>query len=293
MHAIKIRAWWTFLIVRKTVLAFVKDSGVTWSAATAFYLVLSVPPLLIAFTSIGVAVVGEQTARQFVSERVSQFLPSGSSQLQSVVNSTVSGFGPTAIVSLSFLLVSGTRVFAALARAINQFWSHVDDAGWLRRQVSRFLLLVVVGGLLASSIALEIAAAVISKDAKLPWLVGWALRSQVLPAVLVFLGLFATYLLLPHGAARWRTAATGALVGTILLRLAQFFFTLFIRTFGNFQSAYGPLATVAILMTWALIASGAILLAAELVAVLDRQGIPGRKRPTDQEHGAAAPGRSG
>lgn len=293
MHAIKIRARWTFLVARRTVLAFVKDSGVTWSAATAFYLVLSVPPLLIAFTSIGVAIVGEQTARQFVSERVGQFLPSGSSQLQSVVNSTVSGFGPTALVSLGFLLVSGTRVFAALSRAINQFWSHVDDAGWLRRQLSRFLLLVVVGGLLATSIAVEIAAAVISRDATLPAPAGWALRSQVLPALLVFLGLFATYLLLPHGAARWRTAAVGALAGTFLLRLAQFFFTLFIRTFGNFQSAYGPLATVAILMTWALIASGAILLAAELVAVLDRRRVPGRKRGSDQRGRASPPGTSG
>lgn len=266
------------MVARRTVVAFLRDSGVIWSAATAFYLVLSVPPLLIAFASIGVAIAGEQPARQFIVERMSQFLPSGSAQLQSVVDSTVSGFGPAAIVSLGFLLVSGTRVFAAVTRAINQFWSHVDNAGWLRQQLSRFLLLIVVGGLLATSIALELVAAVVGSDVRLPPLAGWLLRSQLVPALLVFAGLLATYLLVPHGAARLRTAAAGALVGTLLLRLAQLLFTLFIRTFGTFQSAYGPLATVAVLMTWALIASGAILLAAELVAVLDRRRIPGRKR---------------
>ncbi len=279
-------------MAKKTVVAFLKDSGVTWSAATAFYLVLSIPPLLIAFTSIGVAIVGEQTARQFVTERISEFMPTGSSQMQSVVESTVTGFGPAAAVSIGFLLVSGTRVFAALARAINSFWSHVDNSSWLRRQLSRLLLLVAVGGLLAASIGLEIAAAVISKDVKLSPLVGWGLRSQLLPAVLVFVGLFTTYMLLPHGAARWRTAAVGALVGTFLLRMAQFFFTLFLSTFGNFRSAYGPLATIAILMTWALIASGAILLAAELVAVLDRRRVPGRKHadPDSQRQGKGPAG---
>jgi len=293
VHWIRIRTWWAVLIGRRTVTAFLRDSGVTWSAATAFYLVLSLPPLLIAFTSIGVAIVGEQAARQFVSERIGDFLPAGSSQLQSLVRSTVTGFGPAAAVSLGFLLVSGTRVFAALARAINQFWSHVDDSGWLRRQLSRLILLVVVGGLFATSVALEVAASVIGKDAKLAPAVGWALRSQVLPAVLVFLGLLATFLLLPHGAARWRTAAIGAVVGTILLRLAQLVFTLFIRSFGSFQSAYGPLATVAVLMTWALIASGGVLLSAELVAVLDRRRVPGRKRGREDEDGAPSPARSG
>lgn len=290
VHGIRIRAWWLLLVGKRTVRAFVDDSGLMWSSSIAFYLVLSVPPLLIAFTSIGLAIVGQET-RPIVVERISEFLPAGSSQLKAVVESNVTGFGPAAALSVAFLLVSGTRVFAAMASAIDSFWEHVDDSGWLQRQVSRLLLLVLVGGLFTASVGIEIAAAVIGEDAELSPVVGWVLRSQVLPAVLVFTGLFATFLLLPRRAARWPTAAIGALVGTILLRVAQGLFALFIRTVADFESAYGPMATIAILMTWALIASGAVLLAAELVAVLDRHTDRGRQRAAanrqpDEESGA-------
>lgn len=117
------------------------------------------------------------------------------------------------------------------------------------------------------------------------------LGSQVLPNALVFVALLSVYKVLPHNAARWRSAAVGALVGTLLLRAAQAVFTHFIRTVADFESAYGPTASVAIIMTWALIASGAVLLAAELVAVLDRRSIPGRKRQMDgDEQAQQAPG---
>lgn len=287
MHKVRIRAWFLLLLGRRTVVSFVNDSGMTWSAATAFYLVLSVPPLLIAITSIGVTIVGEETARQFVTRQVSQVLPAGSDQVQSIVESTVTGFGPAALVSIAFLLVSGTRVFAALSRALNTFWSHVDDANWFRRQLSRVLLLLAVGGIFSLSVGIQIAAATLNQEVQLPPVVGWVVRSQVIPNLLVFVGLFAVYILLPHNAATWKAAAVGALVGTLLLRIAQAIFTLFISTVGNFQSAYGPLATVAMLMTWALLASGAILLAAELVAVIDRRRIPGRKQR--QEPGERTP----
>jgi membrane protein len=238
-----------------------------------------------------VAIVGEDAARQYVTRQVSAVLPAGSGQVESIVQSTVAGFGPPALISIGFLLVTGTRVFAALARALNTFWSHVDDASWIRRQLSRLLLLLAVGGIFSAAVGLQVAAAVIGEDVQLPPVVGWVIRSQVIPNLLIFIGLYAIYILLPHNAASWRTAAIGALVGTLLLRVAQAVFTLFISTVGNFQSAYGPLATLAILMTWALIGSGVVLLAAELVAVIDRRRIPGRKRrESREERSRHAPG---
>lgn len=285
MHAIRIRSWYAALVARRTVAAFLSDQGLTWSAATAFYLVLSVPPLLIAFSSLAFAVVGEDTARQFISQRMSDLLPSETSAVRQLVDGTVSSGNTAAALSLAFLLVSGSRVFAALSRAINIMWEHVEDAGWLRRQLSRLLLLLVVGGLFAATLAIELAAAILHDRVQLPPGVGWALRSQVLPAALVFLALFATYVLLPHGAASWRAAAVGALVGTLLLRVAQAAFGFFLSTVAGFQSAYGPLAGIAILMTWGLIGSGVVLLAAELVAVIDRRRIPGRKSRANEPAG--------
>jgi uncharacterized BrkB/YihY/UPF0761 family membrane protein len=54
---------------------YLDEEGLQWSGAVAFYLVLSVPPLLIAAVSIGVVLVGADRAQSFLVEQVAQFLP--------------------------------------------------------------------------------------------------------------------------------------------------------------------------------------------------------------------------
>jgi len=95
----------------------------------------------------------------------------------------------------------------------------------------------------------------------------------VLPFLLVLGGLFLLYLLVPRGAATWQMALVGALLAAIVLRLAQFGFWYLLTEYLDFDTAYGPLAGIAVLMTWAVVASAIVLTGAELVATLDRHRI--------------------
>src|SRR5690606_28225625 len=52
----RVRPAWR--VSRRTVANYLDEEGLQWAGAVAFYLVLSVPPLLIAAMSIGVVVVG-------------------------------------------------------------------------------------------------------------------------------------------------------------------------------------------------------------------------------------------
>jgi len=94
-------------------------------------------------------------------------------------------------------------------------------------------------------------------------------QSQVVLALFIGSGLFLLFYLIPRNAATWRTALAGAIFGAVALRLAQALFTGYLRDFGGFDSAYGPIAGLAAVLTWALVASGMMLLAAHSVAVLN------------------------
>ena len=260
-------------VVWTAVTNFVDQEGMQWSGAVAFYLVLSVPPLVIAAFSVAVAVAGEAAARDFVTSQVTQFLPAQEDVVRQIASRTISVTGAAVPVSLAFLLFSGSRVFATLIAVINVMWQELPQPGFWRRQVVRVAMLVTTGVLLAVAGAIDVAIAIIGNEVPAP--VATLAQSQLLPAALLVAALLLLFKTVPRGAASWSSALTGAVAGAVMLRIAQAGFTAYLATVANFKSAYGPIAGAAIVMTWALVASAIILLAAHLVAVLNRGPRPG------------------
>jgi membrane protein len=263
----RIRPAWR--VARRTLANFLDEEGLQWSGAVAFYLVLSVPPLLIAAVSIGVVVVGADAAQSFLVGQVQQFLPAQDDIVSEIVQQTVNASGPAALAAVAFLLFSGSRVFASLIAAINIMWQEIEPPGFWRRQVERIAMVLTVGMLLALAGAVDVSIAIASDVLDLPVAFRLVAQSQLIPFLFLGTGLFLLYFLIPRRAATWRTALAGAVLGAAALRLAQAGFTAYLVTFGGFGSAYGPIAGLAIVLTWALVASAIILLGAHLVAVLN------------------------
>jgi membrane protein len=287
------RARTLFDVVRRTVMNFFDQQGMQWAGAVAFYLALSVPPLLIAGSSIAVAVFDSEDAKEVITRTVTRFVPIEQGLVDSIADETIDGLGAAALVSIAFLLFSGTRVFAALVNAIHVMWEEVDSAGFVRTQVTRAVFLASVGALFVVAAVLDGALEVAADALPLEGLWVWLLESQLIPVVLLFAALLILLKALPHREPTWTSAAIGASVGAIGLRIAQFGFTAFEETLADFDEAYGPLAGVAALMTWALVASVVILLAAHLVAVLNRPDTPtgGSRNVPEDGDGERAPGR--
>lgn len=280
----RVRPVWR--VIRRTVSNYLDEEGLQWSGAVAFYLVLSVPPLLIAAVSIGVAVVGADQAQSFLVGQVQQFLPAQDQVVAEIVDQTVNASGPAALGAIGFLLFSGSRVFASLIAAINIMWQEVEPTGFWRRQVERVAMVFTVGVLLALAGVADVAIAFALRLFDLSGPVRFLAQSQLVPALFLGTGLFLLFYLIPRGSATWRTALVGAVLGALTLRVAQALFTTYLQTFGGFDSAYGPIAGLAVVLTWALVASSIILLAAQLVAVLnspDREPRPGHQLPGQQE----------
>ncbi len=256
-------------VARRTVANYLDEEGLQWSGAVAFYLVLSVPPLLVAAVSIGVVVVGADAAQSFLVGQIQQFLPAQDDVVADIVEQTVNASGPAALVAVGFLLFSGSRIFASLIAAINIMWQEIEPPGFWRRQVERMAMVFTVGVLLALAGAVDVAVAIASDVFNLPVAVSLVAQSQLIPVLFLSTGLFLLYFLIPQRAASWKTALLGAALAAVALRVAQAGFTAYLVTFGGFGSAYGPIAGLAVVLTWALVASSIILLGAQLVAGLN------------------------
>lgn len=267
------------LTAHRVVVGFIRHDGLSWAAAIAFWLVLSLPPLLIALTTIGTALLGADMARDLVADQVAAQLPFGGGLIEQIVDAGLPLFGAASLGSLAFLLFSGSRVFGALARAINAMWSHMESDGILRTLAVRFALLLLVGGLVIASALLQLG--LLGATDEIGPLADLLAR-LVLPTALVVCGLTLTYRLIPGAGPTWSTALTGALIATALLRLAQAAFAFLLATVLEFDQAYGSLAGIAVLMIWAVTACAVVLIGAEVVATLDRHRLPHLPVPTSE-----------
>lgn len=285
-HSVSGRAKTLFDLVFRTVKNFFEQQGMQWAGAVAFYLVLSIPPLLIAATSVADAIVGDGQGKQYIVSAVTNFVPIEEGLIDEIAEDTLDGIGLAAFISFGFLLFSGTRIFAALITAIHVMWEEVEDAGFVRMQVTRAVFLVGVGAVLAFAILAEVLVDLFEDAAPLGGIWIWFLDSEIVPFLILFVALLMLFKVIPHREATWVSAVIGAAVGALGLRVAQAGFNVFLDTLGDFETAYGPLAGIGALMTWALVASVTILLAAHLVALLNKPDTPtGGDRNVDASSG--------
>jgi membrane protein len=249
----------------RTLRLFVNANGWSWSGALGLFLFLSVPPLMVASAFIAALLFPENEAKAFVIVQASKFVPARSELLQSVLVRQESIATSAGLVSLAFLLFSGSRIFAALASAINRMWHRTDRLSFWDTQRSRAWLLALSVVLLGLSGAAEAAISALTDTAAGEQV--WLLDFQVLPFAILAVFFFITYRVLPQAEVSWQHAAIGAVLATIGVRIAQAVMGV-MSSAGTFDNPYGELAGVGLLATWAFVVGVAVLLGASLVAVL-------------------------
>lgn len=88
-------------------------------------------------------------------------------------------------------------------------------------------------------------------------------------AIIVMVGsLMVLYWISPNEKIRFLDGLPGAIIATIGWQLISFFFSLYISNFANYESTYGPLAGVIILMFWFFITGIILIVGAEINATL-------------------------
>lgn len=250
----------------KSLLLFSRAQGLSWAGAVGLYLFLSVPPLMVASSLLFQPFMSKYAAEDLVLDQAVKFVPARIDLLTGVFAGNTGSSIAVALVSLGFLLFSGSRAFAALSSAVNVMWRQSDKVGFWDRQLMRLWMLGAALGLLLVAALAEAGIGALlggNAESRQVWLIQW----QVIPTLLLAGFLFVAYKTLPRDEVRWEHAALGAILATVGVRVAQAVMG-YMSQAGSFETPYGTLAGVALLATWALVVGVVVLVGATVVAVL-------------------------
>jgi membrane protein len=254
------------------------------AAGVAFYALLAAFPALAALIALyGLAFDAQQVSDQIASLRglvPQQALDFLLEQLHELVQTERGALGWGAAGGLLLTLWSASKGIKTLMEALNVAYDEQEGRGIIKRNALALLLTL---GAIAGA-ALTIAMVVL-----LPPVIRFlglapSLRDTIaysrwpILAVAVAAGLAILYRYGPsRGRPSWALASCGAVVATALWLAGSALFSLYVSSFGSFNRAYGSIAAIVVLLTWFLLSAYAMLIGAELNAVLERLA----RDPTD------------
>lgn len=256
----------------KAALSFLDDDGTLLAAAVAYYSLLSAVPLLLALASIASFFIDREWAIRQATALLGGYVPQGTVQLQEIVQQSLAQRESVGLFSILAFLWSGSRVFGALTRALNNAFNVEDSYSFLRRTMLEFAMTVTIGiFFIAAMVTNVVLNLVIGIFAFLPdgqEQVG-LVASEVASAGLLLMAFFLVYKLVPRRPVNRRAALVGAVTATALFVLARPLFVGYVEQFASYSEVYGPLAIVIILVFWAWLSAVILLYGGEVTAQVD------------------------
>lgn len=212
-------------------------------------------------------------------------------QLQSIARSSSQALSVGVIGGLFLALWSASAGIKAMIAAMNIAYNEREKRRFLR--LNGLALLLTVGAIVFALMALALVVALPVLLNRLVLgsipreLVAW-LRWPLL-AVAVMFGLTVLYRYGPSREhVKWRWVSWGSFVATLLWLPGSALFSYYVSNFGNYNTTYGSVGAVIILLLWLYLTSYVVLLGAELNSEIER-----RTRIDTTAGGPQAPGRHG
>ncbi len=268
-----------FRLARKSVQAWMDDYASSIGAAIAFYTVFSLAPLMLIVIGVAGFFWGEEAVRGELMRQVSTMVGESGAQaveavVQSGANEPQQGMVAT-IVSVTFLLIGATRVFAELQSALDRIWkvpAREKTTGiWklVRARLLSFGLVLSLAFLLLVSLVVSTVLSALGSwaGALLP---GWELILQILNTLVSFgilTVLFAMiFKFMPQADVAWKDVWTGAFVTALLFELGKLVIGLYVGK-SAVASSYAAAGSLVIVLLWVYYAAQVFLLGAEFTWV--------------------------
>jgi len=232
------------------------DSILLTASALAFVTVLSLIPLLTAFSFVGARVFSQYPQKSL--EVFVQILPYSDKSVVDKIGEfldqaeTIHGFGVIAFFLTTLLL------FSTVEESLNKIWNVSRRRPFRVRLLSFVLLLfwgpMLIGATFSSLILLR-------QSPAFRRLFEESVLLNVLPFVATVVGLTMLYWVVPYTGVRLRNALAGGLVAGILLEILRQGFGSYVELFRNVSVVYGSYAFALLFMislelTWTIILFG-------------------------------------
>jgi membrane protein len=226
------------------------------ASALAFVTILSLVPLLAAFSFVGTRVFNQYQRRSL--EVFVQVLPYSDEtvveKLRQFVDQagTIHGFGILAFFATSIF------AFVTIEETFNKIWN-VSRRRPIRNRLLSFLLLFFWGPLLVGATFTSLI--LLRQRSSLRLVFEGSVLLQVLPFVATTVGLTMLYWIVPYTRVKLRNALVGGLFASILLEVLRQGFASYVEFFRNVNIVYGSFAFLLLFMmsielTWSIVLLG-------------------------------------
>ena len=241
-------------LITRTKNEWTKDNSLVYSAALSYYLVLSLPALLMILVYIGsLFLVSKQIQNNIIGSLQGHVNPSVIDMI-TVLFDRVPSFSTHsigALISFLFLLWSASNVFRQLKNFLEKAWevkpkesNTIKDFIW--DAIVSFFIVIGFGGLLVLSVVIQevfYAASILLKGVfplspSVAQYVGFA--ASFLTLVLFFV---LVYRVLPDTKLDLKPVTVGSFLTVILIMIGAYVMTLYLR-YSNPASAYGVLGAI-------------------------------------------------
>src|SRR5438067_4386712 len=271
-----------FLFLREVTREFYDIEGTSRAASLAYTTLLSLIPLLVAFT---------KTFQRYFST----VFPNFQSQIDNILNNVIpyqspvisyhiAKFAETAQAASTFgvivFIIITFRLFLAVETTINQIWKVRSVRGY-RQKIIAFTMLFFWGPVL---MAISFTTTnTLEKNRYLRVLFKRDIIFHIAPIVVLFIAFTMLFWLVPSTRVRFSSAAVGAIVTTSLFTLVRFGFGIYADHLfhGRFNLIYGALGLAIIFLIAIQILWVVILLGVEISYVY--QNLYGLLRATEQQ----------
>lgn len=241
------------------------------AGALTYSTMLAIVPLIMVAFSIFAAfpVFNEVTGelKQFI---FANFVPSAGDLVGEYIDQFVHNSKQMSAVGIVSLIAVALLLINSVDRTLNSIWQDTGARPILFSFAIYWLILTLGPVVMATSIAVstyvsDFASSMLETEFTLPF--GIKLL-RLLPFLLTWFIFTLIYTVVPNKKVRIRHSAAGALVAAVFFSLGKKAFTWYIATFPSYQLIYGAMATLPIMLLWLQLSWIAILLGAQLSAVL-------------------------
>lgn len=241
-------------LVTRTIKEWIEDDAMTYSAALAFYFVLSLPALLLFSVSIGSIFLRSKHLQNViinylqgaVDERVINMIIVLFERIPEVSSLSIS-----ALIGLVLLLWSASNIFRQLKNFLDKIWDieptesdSVKD--FIKNAIMSFIFVIFFGGLLVISIIIE---GIIYVGSSLfhgllsfsPVIADYA--GSISSFLILVLFFMLIYRVLPDTNLNFKPVFVGSLVTVILITIGKYAVGLFFA-YSNPASVYGAIGSI-------------------------------------------------
>ncbi|MHB2020951.1 MAG: YihY/virulence factor BrkB family protein [Candidatus Xenobia bacterium] len=257
-----------------------EDQASTLAAAIAFYSLFSMAPVLMVLIAVLGFVFGRQAATGEIMRQAQAVIGhTGAVVVQEILRDAArpkAGIG-AGIIGLVMLFYGASLVFNEVQSALNVVWKVPRRRqGWLQmlqERLATFGMVLIIGLLLLVSLLFTTVISAVGTFLHMGGLLWQAVNTVV--SFIILTGLFAAvYKILPDCQIDWKDVWFGGACTSLLFTIGKQLLGFYLGHYAG-ASAYGPAASLVVLLIWVFYSAEIFLFGAELtVAWMSRDGGP-------------------